>query len=132
MIRANTRKRIHAISIEGNVADRYFAVTSEVPRNTVDARINAIPLNGRSVRAGARRTDGFRSGKGNGSLASLAATAVGGVTIKTLCGCRLRKRHEDDNCIGAATPENRMPICTYGLRQPATPQRCGAAKNVCK
>jgi len=36
------------------------------------------------VRAGARRADGFRSGKDNGSLASLAAAAVGGVTIKTL------------------------------------------------
>jgi hypothetical protein len=82
------------------------------------------------VRAGARRTDGFRSGKDNGSLASLAAAAVGGVTIKTLCGCRLRKRHENDNCIGAATHENRMPICTYGLRQPATPQHAAQQKRL--
>ena len=46
MISANVRNRIQAISIDGNVADKYFAVTSEVPRNTVDARISAIPLKG--------------------------------------------------------------------------------------
>src|SRR3979409_1199778 len=34
MISANTRNLIHAISTEGNVADRYFAVTSEAPRKT--------------------------------------------------------------------------------------------------
>src|SRR5215475_1527745 len=44
MISANTRKRIQAISIDGKLADRYFAVTSEMPRNTVDATISAIPL----------------------------------------------------------------------------------------
>ena len=44
MISANTRNRIQVISIEGSVADRYFAVTSEVPRNTVEARISAMPL----------------------------------------------------------------------------------------
>src|ERR1700690_968285 len=53
MITANTRNLIQAISIEGSVADRYFAVTSEVPRNTVEARISAMPRNGRSARAGA-------------------------------------------------------------------------------
>src|SRR6202023_3693005 len=52
MISAKTRNRIHAISIEGSVADRYFAVTSEIPRNTVEARISAMPQNGRSARAG--------------------------------------------------------------------------------
>src|SRR5713101_6099077 len=37
MISANTRNLIQAISIDGKVAERYFAVTSEAPRNTVDA-----------------------------------------------------------------------------------------------
>ena len=46
MIRAKTKNLIHAISIEGSVTDKYFAVTSEIPRNTVDARISAIPRNG--------------------------------------------------------------------------------------
>ena len=80
MISANTRKRIQAISIEGNVADRYFAVTSEAPRKTVEARISAMPLNGRSARAGALRAADFFSGKGIGALSSLAAAAGGGVT----------------------------------------------------
>ena len=59
MISANTRNLIHAISIEGNVADRYFAVTSEMPRKIVEASISAMPLNGRSARAGALRTADF-------------------------------------------------------------------------
>src|ERR1700682_2492417 len=84
MIIANTRNLIQAISIDGNVADRYFAVTSEAPRNTVDARISAMPRNGRSVRAGTVRAAGFfsgngSSGKGNRTLSSLAAAADGGV-----------------------------------------------------
>src|SRR3979490_2380933 len=33
MISPNTKNLIQAISIDGNVADRYFAVTSEAPRN---------------------------------------------------------------------------------------------------
>src|SRR5258708_34192279 len=78
MTRANTRKRIHVISIEGNVADRYFAVTSETPRNTVEARISAMPRNGRSARAGAVRLADFFSGKVNSALSSLAAAAGGG------------------------------------------------------
>ena len=82
MISANTRNLIQAISIDGNVADRYFAVTSEVPRNTVEAKISAIPLNGRSARAGALRAADFFSGKGNEALSSRAATPGGGVTIK--------------------------------------------------
>jgi hypothetical protein len=65
MISANTRNRIQAISIEGSVADRYFAVTSEAPRNTVDARISAMPRNGLSERAGAVRATDLFSGKGN-------------------------------------------------------------------
>src|SRR5215218_627719 len=80
MISANTTNRIHAISIEGSVADRYFAVTSEMPRKTVDAKINAMPLNGRSARAGASGVEYFFSGNGNGALSSLAAAAGGGVT----------------------------------------------------
>src|SRR4030088_3661807 len=61
MISANIRNLIQAISIDGNVADRYFAVTPEAPRNTVDARISAMPRNGRSARAGAARLDNFFS-----------------------------------------------------------------------
>src|SRR3981081_3135066 len=82
MISANTRNLIQAISIDGNVADRYFAVTSDAPRNTVEARISAMPRNGRSARAGAVRAVDFFSGKGNGALSSLAAAAGGGVTVE--------------------------------------------------
>jgi hypothetical protein len=82
MISANTRNLIQAISIEGSVADRYFAVTSETPRNTVDARISAMPRNGRSARAGAIRAADFFSGRGNGALSSLADAAEGGVTVE--------------------------------------------------
>src|ERR1700735_2524642 len=82
MISANTRNLIQAISIDGSVADRYFAVTSEAPRNTVEARISAMPRNGRSARAGAVRTADFFSGKGNGALCGLAAAADGGVTVE--------------------------------------------------
>src|ERR1700738_402157 len=85
MTTANTRKRIHVISIEGNVADRYFAVTSETPRKTVEARISAMPRNGRSARAGAVRLADFFSGKANSALSSLAAAAGGGVTAKLGC-----------------------------------------------
>ena len=63
MISANTRKRIHAISIEGSVADRYFAVTSEAPRKIVEASTSAMPLNGRSARAGALRSGGLLLGQ---------------------------------------------------------------------
>src|SRR5216117_2531199 len=80
MIIANTRKRIQAISIEGSVAERYFAVTSEVPRKIVEANTSAMPLNGRSARAGAVGAADFFAGKGNVALSSLAAAAGGGVT----------------------------------------------------
>src|SRR5215218_10050784 len=73
MISANTRNLIQAISIEGSVAERYFAVTSEAPRNTVDARIRTIPRNGLSARAGADRCGGVLSG--NAVLSSLGAVA---------------------------------------------------------
>src|SRR5947209_12360010 len=82
MINANTRNLIQAISIEGNVADRYFAVTSETPRNTVEARISAMPRNGRSARAGAVRLAGGSSGTGSRGRSSLADAAGGGVTVE--------------------------------------------------
>jgi hypothetical protein len=82
MITANIRNLIHAISIDGKVADRHFAVTSDAPRNTVETRISAMPRNGRSTRAGADRAAGFFSGKGNGALSSLAAAADGGVKVE--------------------------------------------------
>src|SRR2546421_4904980 len=82
MISANTRNLIQVISIGGSDAARYFAVTSDRPRNTVEARISAMPLNGRSLCADAfGATDlGLRSGKGIGALSSLAAAAGGGFT----------------------------------------------------
>src|SRR3954470_11795756 len=89
MMIANTMNRIQAISIEGNVADRYFAATSEAPRNTVDAKISAIPLNGRSARAGALGMADFFSGNGNGALSSLAAAAGGGVTAISVVSIRI-------------------------------------------
>ena len=46
MMTAKVTNLIQVISIEGNVAERYFEVTSEVPRNIVESRISAIPLNG--------------------------------------------------------------------------------------
>src|SRR5215471_10454302 len=80
MISANTRNLIQVISIECSDDERYFAVTSDRPRNTVEARISAMPLNGRSARAGAFGMAGLRSGKGTGALSSLAAAAGGGFT----------------------------------------------------
>src|ERR1700710_171517 len=82
MITAKTRNRIHAISIEGSVADRYFAVTSEQPRKIVEARISAMPRNGRSARAGADGEANFFFGNGDETLSSLTAVAEGGVTVK--------------------------------------------------
>jgi hypothetical protein len=48
----------------------------------VDARINAMPLNGWSARAGALRATDFSSGNGNEALSSLTAAAGGGVTVE--------------------------------------------------
>ena len=101
MIIANTRKRIQVISIEGKVAERYFAVTSEVPRKIVEARISAMPLNGRSARAGALRIAALFSGKGNGALSSLAAAAGGGVTAISTAVIRIGrgcKKHQFAGC----------------------------------
>src|SRR3981189_2240861 len=81
MISENTRNLIQAISMDGNVAERYLAVTSEAPRNTVDARISAMPRNGRSARAGAARAADFFSAKGDGALSRPAAGAGGGGTV---------------------------------------------------
>src|ERR1700736_1348972 len=94
MIKANTRNRIQAISIEGRLVDRYFAVTSDAPRNTVDARINAMPRNGRSARAGAASA-GLFSGTGNGARSSLAAAAGRGTA-----GISRRKKRK------APSPQN--------------------------
>ncbi len=90
MMIAKVRNLIQVISIEGSVADRYFAVTSEVPRKIVEVRISAMPLNGWSARAGALDEgalgadllpgEGNFSGNGNSALSSLAAAAGGGVT----------------------------------------------------
>ena len=115
MINANTTKRIHAISIDGSVADRYFAVTSEMPRNIVDAKISAMPLNGRSARAGAVGAAGFFSGKGIGALSSLAAAAGGGVTaISKAVNFESGEGVKNTNSPGATRSENRMRICAEG------------------
>src|SRR5437764_8258523 len=82
MIRKKTRNLIQVISIEGSDDERYFAVTSDRPRNTVEARISAMPLNGRSLCADAFGAAdlGLRSDKGIEALSSLAAAAGGGFT----------------------------------------------------
>src|SRR6185312_1129356 len=85
MISANTRKRSQAISTDGSVAERYFAVASDVPRNTVESRINAMPRSGRSARAGAVRAAGLLSGKSDAALSSLAVAAGGGFTVELRC-----------------------------------------------
>src|SRR5689334_9017550 len=103
MISANTRKRIQAISTECKFAERYFAVTSEVPRNTVESRISAMPLNGRSARAGARRTTRFFKGNvftGNDkdALSSVAAAAAAGGGVTVWLGYRSnRQRRKNAN-----------------------------------
>ena len=115
MISANTRKRIQAISIEGSVAERYFAVTSEVPRKIVEASTSAMPLNGRSARAGALRTADFFSGKGIGALSSLAAAAGGGVTvISKAVNFESGEVVKNTNSLRATRSENRMRICAEG------------------
>jgi hypothetical protein len=117
MISAKTRKRIHAISTEGSVAERYFDVTSEVPRNTVEARISAMPRNGRSARAGAA---GLFPGTGDGTRSSLAVAADGGVKIELGRGnSRIGEASRNDKCIDTASPENRKPICAIGARRAA-------------
>jgi hypothetical protein len=119
MIRPNTRKRSHAISIDGKVADRYFAVTSEVPRNTVETRISVMPRNGRSARAGAAGAPGFFAGEDfsdedTGTRSSLAAAADGGVTEQTRAKVKAIEADEnptnDKRCRSTRT-ENRQRIC---------------------
>src|SRR5947209_18687515 len=81
MIRAKTRNLIQAISMEGSVADRYFAATSEAPRNTGEARISEMPRNGRSARAGAERAADLLLSKVNGTLQPVGCEMTGsGVT----------------------------------------------------
>src|SRR5271154_5825736 len=113
MISANTRNLIQAISIDGNVADRYFDVTSEVPRNTVEARISAMPRNGRSARA-AGRTD-FFSGSGKTTRSSLAAAAGGGVNgLSPGDGNEMNESGEgtqNDKAARSTRTEIRQPIC---------------------
>src|ERR1700686_3291885 len=82
MISANTRNRIQAISVDGSVADRYFAVTAGTPRKPGEGRGSGMPRNGRSARAGTVRMAGFFSGNGREALSSLAAAAGGGGTAK--------------------------------------------------
>src|SRR5258708_31394431 len=118
MTRANTRKRIHAISIEGNVADRYFAVTSETPRNTVEARISAIPRNGRSARAGAVRVADFFSGNGNSALSSLAAAAGGGVPAETRApNFATGVPPKNNKYVGMTRYHNKDPTFALGVRE---------------
>ena len=80
MIRPNTRKRSQAISIDGMLDDRYFAVTSDVPRKIVDSKISAMPRNGRSARAGADFSGDDKSEEVTETWSSRAAAADGGVT----------------------------------------------------
>src|SRR5262245_45210091 len=86
MISANTRNRIQVISIGCSDDERYFAVTSDRPRKTVEARISAIPLNGRSARADALGFEGLRRGRDTDALSSLAAAAGGGFTADSRDG----------------------------------------------
>src|SRR5215471_4100994 len=107
MITAKVTKRIKVISIEGRVEERYFDVTSEVPRKIVESRISAMPFKGRSVRAGARRRlADFCSGRGKETLSSLAAAAGGGVTFGT------QARKGDTNQLPADKNANRRATAT--------------------
>src|ERR1700755_215548 len=54
-ISAKVRNRIQVISIAGRLCDRYFAIASELPRNSVEQMSRTMPRNGRSVRAGTDR-----------------------------------------------------------------------------
>src|SRR6185437_16095242 len=121
MIRPNTKKRSQAISIDGKVDDRYFAVTSEVPRKIVESRISAIPRNGRSARAGATGalagadvSGGGSSGEVTGTWSSRAAAAGGGVTERTRKAKEIIESgelSEDVKELGSTRTENRQRIC---------------------
>src|SRR2546423_4301895 len=132
MISANTRKRIQAISIEGSVAERYFAVTSEVPRKIVEASISAMPLKGRSARAGAEGAADFFSGQGIGALSSLAAAAGGGVTaiskaVMIDSGEGLKKT----KCRDATRAEKKMRISAEGAIATLCLER-GSGEHLCE
>src|SRR6201996_1349972 len=120
MINAKMRKRSQAISIEGRLDDRYFAVTSEVPRKIVEARISAMPRNGRSARAGASAfvvsadvsadfLGGDNSDDVTGAWSSLAAAAGGGVTgaARGKWNNRIVEAAENDTGAASARTENR-------------------------
>src|SRR5215813_1286044 len=113
MISANTRNRIQVISIGGSDNERYFAVTSERPRNTVEARMSAMPLNGRSARADAFGFAGLRSGKDTVALFSLAAAAGGGFTVDSKGGSRIERPQKTP--IGAHS-QGTIAGCRYALR----------------
>src|SRR5258707_10973384 len=124
MTSANTRNLIQAISIDGNVVDRYFAVTSETPRNTVEVRINAMPRNGRSARAGALRVADFFSGKGSGALSSLAAAAGGGGTVELRCkNYRIGRTPQNNNFAGSPKPQKRKRKCAIPRGKKPSPSR---------
>src|SRR5271155_2965756 len=118
MINTNTRNRIQAISIDGSVADKYFEVTSEVPRNTVAARINATPRNGRSERAGAIWI-GFCSGSGDRALSSFKAAAAGRVTVLN-SGVNQSNRARPQG--SAITPQRQGPKTGSGYALAASTQ----------
>src|SRR5215211_2382053 len=124
MISANTRNRIQAISIDGKLAERYFAVTSEAPKNTVDARISAMPLNGRSARAGAFRPADFFSGKGNGVLSSRAAVAMGGFTANSkVVNLESGEALKDANWARSTRHETGTLICAIAPGRPRSPRQ---------
>ena len=125
MMSANTTNLIQAISIEGNVADRYFAVTSDTPRNTVDTRISPMPRNGWSARAGAVRRIGLFGGSGEEALSSLAAAAGGGVTAKLRAsGFESGEAASNDNWPASTRRENRQPICAIAQTEAAAATFC--------
>src|SRR6201996_8802079 len=113
MITRNTRNRIQAISIEGSVTERYFEVTSDVPRNTVASRTSAMPRNGLSACAGVDRAAGLFSANGNGARSSLADAADGGDNGRTRCENEIIESAALKNAKrrAPATAENRKPIC---------------------
>ena len=112
MISANTRNLIQAISIDGSVADRYFAVTSEAPRNTVEARISAMPRNGRSARAGAVRFADFFWGEAMEHCPAWRLRRVAGSRLNSGAGIiESGELSQNDNCLSSTRSENRKPIC---------------------
>ena len=94
-------------------------MTSDAPRKIVEASTSAMPLKGRSARAGALRTADFFSGNGSGkgieALSSLAAAAGGGVTaISKAVMIESGEGAKNTNRRARTRPENRMRICAEG------------------